>query len=147
MEFHIIPMTAQLAEEVARLETVCFSDPWSMESILAELENEYATWLCAVDESGTVIGYGGVHVLYGEGEIMNIAVSPCVRCGGIGTALMTALLAAASDAETIFLEVRASNDAAIRLYDRFGFERIAVRKNYYSLPTEDAHIMRKEMKK
>ena len=147
MEFHIIPMNAEMAAEVARLETVCFSDPWSLDSVLAELENEYAAWLCAVDEAGTVIGYGGVHVLYGEGEIMNIAVAPSARCGGIGTALMTALIAAASDAEAIFLEVRASNDAAIRLYERFGFVRIAVRKNYYSLPTEDAHIMRKEMKK
>ena len=147
MNITIRTMTNASLPQVAQLETVCFSDPWSEESLRSELENETATWLVAVLEDDTIVGYGGLHVLFDEGEIMNIAVSPAYRRAGIGAALLTALLNAAADAEAVFLEVRASNSGAIALYERFGFEKIAVRKNYYRLPTEDAHIMRKEMKK
>jgi len=148
MNYRYLGMTPDTAAEVALLEQRCFSDPWSETSLLEELNNETAFWIVAQDaETDRVVGYGGIHVLFDEGEIMNIAVDPTCRRQGIGEALVTALLDHAKETQAVFLEVRVSNAPAIRLYEKLGFETIAVRKGYYSHPTEDAGIMRKEMKK
>ena len=78
---------------------------------------------------------------------MNVAVSPDYRRQGIGESLMVALgeTLAQKGIESLTLEVRASNEAAISLYDRLGYTQIGRRPNYYTDPGEDALIMRKEL--
>ena len=88
-------------------------------------------------EDENVYGYSNFRVIAGEGELMRIAVHGACRGRGYGRLLMERLL---REVEDITLEVRASNAPAIALYEAYGFQKEAVRKNYYSGPTEDALI-------
>ena len=99
--------------------------------------------LVAVDASG-VVGYIVARCVADEGEILNLAVGDRYQRRGIGRALVRAALEslAASGAETVYLEVRESNDAARRLYQGLGFEILARRKNYYRQPEEAALVLR-----
>ena len=137
-------MDETTVDAVAELETVCFTEPWSKESLRGELENPMAVWIVAMDERYHVVaGYGGMHVLLGEGNVMNVAVAPQYRRMGIGQELVRRLLKLAQDVEQVFLEVRVSNAAAIALYQKAGFVPISIRKGYYQNPKEDAWIMRR----
>ena len=82
-----------------------------------------------------------------EGDIANVATSPEHRRRGVAAALMSNIVDFANKKGIVhlMLEVRASNAGAIALYEKFGFTKVAVRKNYYSKPTEDADIMRLEL--
>lgn len=137
MPRHVLP--------VARLEKLCFCDPWSEKSIASELENELALWLVA-EEAGEVIGYVGSQTVMGESDMMNIAVHPDFRRRGVAGRLLEELLAALAKrgSKSLSLEVRASNEAARGLYESFGFQQVGLRKNYYRNPREDALILRKE---
>lgn len=147
IQYNIVPMSIDHTEQVAELEQLCFSDPWSLQSVQNELRNPLSTWLVAV-EDGVVLGYVGAQTAADESDIMNIAVHPQYRRAGLGkkllSALQTALLARASTAIT--LEVRSSNNSAITLYEKMGFITVGCRPNYYFHPREDAIIMRKELK-
>jgi ribosomal-protein-alanine N-acetyltransferase len=79
----------------------------------------------------------------GEGDITNVAVLPSHRKQGIGDRLVKSMIDLAKEKEIskIMLEVRSSNEAAIHLYEKYGFEFLCIRKNYYQKPTEDANIM------
>lgn len=131
--------------QVAELEKLCFSDPWSEKSVASELENELAHWLVAVD-GDCVAGYVGSQTVMGETDMMNIATHPAYRRQGIAGALVTALVADLREkgSRCLTLEVRASNVPAIALYEKLGFAEIGRRKNYYRNPREDALILRKE---
>lgn len=122
----------------------CFSIPWSLDSINNELNNPLAKYIIAQDLSTEeVIGFVGVWIVAGEGDITNIAVSPKYRNNGIATELLTNLfkLCKTFDCENITLEVRASNIAAQNLYKKFNFKEEGIRKGYYSDNNEDAIIM------
>jgi len=124
------------------IERECFSDPWSRESLRGAVDADAA--LCFTAQSGeTVVGYGMIYVVSDESEILNIAVSPSERRCGAGSALMKKMLTEASErgAAVVYLEVRESNEAAISLYEKFGFSVLGRRKNYYKYPTEDALLM------
>ena len=140
----IVKMEPGHAAQVAALEKVCFSDPWSEKSVASELENPLSLWLVAV-EGETVAGYVGSQSVMGESDMMNVAVAPEYRRRGIAEALVTALLEELLKAgnQSLTLEVRASNAPAIALYVKLGFERIGLRRNYYRNPKEDALILRK----
>ena len=142
-EIKIIPMTGKHIKEIAELEKVCFSQPWSENSLLEELDNHTAQFLTAVDEDGKVAGYIGSFVVCESCYISNIAVFPQYRRKGIGRALISALFSLAKEkgAESVSLEVRPSNDTAISLYNVMVFEEVGLRKNFYRNPTEDALIM------
>jgi ribosomal-protein-alanine N-acetyltransferase len=131
---------------VAALEAACFSDPWSERSIAGELDNPLARWLVAV-EDGTVLGYVGSQTVLDEADVMNVAVSPDARRRGVARALMIALLDALRETgvKSLTLEVRASNDPAIALYDTLGFTQVGLRPRYYRHPVEDALILRVEV--
>lgn len=131
--------------QIAYLETVCFSDPWSERSIASELENRLACWLVAVEDS-TVLGYIGSQTVLDGTDIMNIAVAPEARRQGIGELLLNSLIDILKERGVHFLmlEVRQSNAAAIALYRKSGFAEVGVRPNYYRNPRENALIMRKE---
>lgn len=131
--------------QIARLEKVCFSDPWSESSILSELSNPLSHWLVAMD-GDRVAGYIGSQAVLDSADIMNVAVAPEYRREGIGETLIALLERSLAEigVNTLLLEVRISNTAAIRLYGKCGFTQVGVRKNYYLKPKEDALIFRKE---
>ncbi|MBQ8579510.1 MAG: ribosomal protein S18-alanine N-acetyltransferase [Oscillospiraceae bacterium] len=131
--------------QVAELEKLCFSDPWSEKSVASELNNPLSLWLVAVDDE-IVSGYVGSQSVMGESDMMNIAVHPDYRRQGIAEALVLALVDALREKgnHCLTLEVRASNAPAIALYEKLGFMQVGLRKNYYRNPKEDALILRKE---
>jgi len=143
MQVHIVPMTAEHLDEVAELERVCFSVPWSRNMLAEELDNLLSAFLVALDNSGAVVGYAGLQVVLDEGYITNVAVRPDCRRQGIAGKLLQVFLDFAQGNKLAFLtlEVRASNYDAIALYGSRGFRSVGRRKNYYEHPKEDAIIM------
>ena len=138
-------MNAAHVGQIAELEKICFSDPWSERSIASELENKLAFWLVAT-EGETVAGYIGSQTVMDETDMMNVAVHPDFRRQGVAEALVNGLVEQlqAMGSHCLTLEVRASNVPAISLYEKLGFTEIGRRKNYYRNPREDALILRKE---
>ena len=131
--------------QVAELEKLCFSDPWSEKSVASELNNPLSLWLVALDGE-TVAGYVGSQSVLGESDMMNVAVHPAYRRQGIAQALICALVDALREKgnHCLTLEVRASNASAIALYAKLDFNQVGRRPNYYRSPREDALILRKE---
>ena len=131
--------------QIAQLEKICFSDPWSETSVASELHNPLSLWLVALD-GDTVAGYVGSQSVLDGADMMNIAVHPDYRRQGIARALINGLVAALADKNVrcLVLEVRASNVPAIALYEQLGFQQVGRRPNYYRNPKEDALILRKE---
>ena len=130
-------------EAIAALERLCFRTPWSGDSVRRELtENRLALYIAA-ELQGEVVAYAGIWLVAGEGHITNIAVHPDFRRRHIGEAVVRNLLLEAekAGAQSQTLEVRASNEPAIKLYEKFGFRAAGVRKNYYEDNGEDALIM------
>jgi ribosomal-protein-alanine N-acetyltransferase len=138
-------MTQAHVAGVAQLEKICFSDPWSEKSVASELENPLSLWLVALD-AGQVVGYIGSQSVEGESDMMNVAVAPEHRRQGIAEQLILRLIAAlqAKGNHSLALEVRASNEGAIALYEKLGFVQVGLRPNYYRNPKENALILRKE---
>lgn len=143
MNYDIIPMTADHLDQVAEIEQICFSDPWSRRMLSEHLENECAATLVALSENGTVLGYAGLLVVLDEGYITNVAVRPEYRRQGIAGELLRVFHRFAEGNKMAFLtlEVRDSNASARALYTKHGFKEVGVRKNYYDHPKEDAIIM------
>ena len=141
----IIEMQEIHAAAVAELEKLCFSAPWSENSVRSELTNPLSLWLVAV-ERDRVVGYIGSQTVLDEADMMNVAVSPDARQKGVGQALVTELVLRlqAKGVRTLTLEVRASNEPAKALYQKLGFIQVGRRPNYYRNPREDALILRKE---
>ena len=144
----IMPMQQRHVAEIAALEAANFSAPWDAASIRAELGNPLALWLTAEDGAGAVLGYVGSQSCFEDTDILNVCVSPAARRRGIAEALMLELEArlAPRGVEKITLEVRSSNEPAIRLYEKLGYARVGVRKGYYEKPREDALILQKELR-
>ncbi len=131
------------AAAIAELERECFARPWSYESVLYDLtENEKAVYVVA-ELGGEVCGYAGMWIVAGEGQITNVAVTKAARRMHAATAILDELFKEAADAgaENFTLEVRVSNEPAIRLYKGFGFREAGCRKGYYEDNGEDALIM------
>jgi ribosomal-protein-alanine N-acetyltransferase len=104
--------------------------------------------LVAEDVEMGVVGYAVVWWVMDQGELANLAVAEGLRGRGIGSVLLDRVLADVRErgVETLFLEVRVSNDSAFRLYLSRGFIQVAVRKDYYRRPREDARILLKDLK-
>lgn len=133
-------------QEIAFLETVCFSDPWSVESVYHDVvENKLAFYVVAEAEN-KVIGYAGLWSILDEGHITNVAVSPDYRRMHAATLLLEMLLKTTEDVgiKRHTLEVRAGNEGAIALYQKHGFKVFGIRKGYYRDNGEDALIMWRE---
>jgi len=146
MRVHIVPMNSDHLDEVAELERICFSTPWSRNMLAEELDNLLSAFLVALDDAGRVVGYAGLQVVLDEGYITNIAVRPECRKRGVASQLLQVFMNFAEGNRLAFLtlEVRASNYDAIALYGSRGFRSVGRRKNYYEHPKEDAIIMTKE---
>lgn len=141
----IIQMDEAWTGRVAELEKVCFSTPWSEQSIAQELHNPLSLWLLAV-EGESLAGYVGSQTVMGETDMMNLAVAPQRRRQGIGRRLVEELTArlARMGSRSLTLEVRASNVPARALYEAMGFVQTGLRRGYYRSPREDGLILRKE---
>ncbi len=141
----LAPMEETHVPQIAELETVCFHDPWSENSIRSELTNPLSLWLVALDGE-QVVGYVGSQTVLDESDIMNVAVSPARRRQGIAAGLLLELERRLKEkaVHSLTLEVRASNQPAQTLYETLGYVQVGRRPNYYAKPKEDALILRKE---
>ena len=139
-------MTGIHVAPIAQLEKLCFSDPWSEKSIETELSCRLSCWLVAM-EGDTLLGYVGSQTVMDESDMKNLAVHPDYRRRGTAQALVNALENALRErgSKALTLEVRASNEPAIALYEKLGFQQVGLRKSYYRNPKEDARILRKAL--
>ena len=134
-------LTAAHLVQVAELEQLCFADPWSEKALKLLLGDGAYGAVCL--QEGRVMAYGGVLWAPFEGQITNIATHPNARRCGMGAAVLEHLIAVAIErgCEQLSLEARVSNTPAISLYERYGFEKMGLRRGFYKHPTEDAYVM------
>ena len=144
-EWTIQPLssTAEL-DAVIAIERASFTNPWTREMYLADLDNRGISYCyVARDETGAVAGFCSFWHVLDEVHINNLAVAPEKRNTGAGTALVREVVRATArmGARRAMLEVRRSNESALRLYERLGFELASVRRGYYTSPVEDALVL------
>ncbi|MBM4136735.1 MAG: ribosomal-protein-alanine N-acetyltransferase [Nitrospira sp.] len=132
--------------EVVNIERTIFTTPWSETSFLQEINNLYSIKKVAV-LNNTTIGYVCANHILNENHILNLAVHPEFRRCGIATKLTKEVLKELKEkgCDFVYLEVRGSNLSAKKFYEKLGFVIVAIRKDYYTLPREDAIIMALEM--
>jgi len=144
--FLIRAMEQKDIDQIVEIEKIVFPSPWSKASIEAELsDNNLANYLVLVkdNEEETVMAYCGVWKILDEGHITNVAVHPVYQGHHYGRFLMAAMINWCKDNEInhMTLEVRPSNEKAIKMYSHFGFTEAGRRKAYYEDNGEDAIIM------
>jgi len=129
-------------DQVSANEAACFTLAWSRAAFEDALANRDAVYLVA-EADGQIVGHCGVTNVLGEGYITNVAVLPAYRNKKIGQRLLAALLreGEAAGITAFTLEVRAGNGAAIRIYEKAGFQSAGIRPGFYECPKEDALIM------
>ena len=130
---------------IADMEKKCFSKPWSIKAIEEFMSFDINNIFLAIDKDGEdkLASYISFTDVCGELQIANVATDEAYRRRGAASFLIEKLkeYAADNNSHLITLEVRSSNNAAVSLYKKHGFEEVGVRKNYYSDPTEDAVLM------
>lgn len=121
----------------------CIPDSWSYESFLSEVRRENGLVIAGFYERNQVVGFLTASRICDTADLTNIAVAPAFRQQGIAFLLLEFLLRELkkSGMQTVFLEVRRSNQPAIRLYEKSGFLPVGIRKNFYQHPDEDAILM------
>lgn len=138
----------QLADlpRVMEIELESFTMPWSEITFRGLLRRSDAD-LFVAEADGRLVGYAVFWAVLDEGELGNVSVASAYRRRGIGAILVDTVLKRAAErgVRDVYLEVRVSNVGAQELYDRFGFEQVGRRRNYYIQPVEDAFVMRKRL--
>jgi ribosomal-protein-alanine N-acetyltransferase len=123
-------MTHADLPSVMVIERKNYTFPWGEDIFTDCFKAGYSCWVC--ESQGKVVGYSLLSLAVGEAHILNISVDPDEQGHGIGRKMMeNAIDYARGRAETVFLEVRPSNTAAITLYERLGFNEIGIRRGYY----------------
>ncbi|MCC6273801.1 MAG: ribosomal protein S18-alanine N-acetyltransferase, partial [Deltaproteobacteria bacterium] len=142
--FQLRPMTRSDLDAVLDIERRSFEQPYSREILAQELKIK-AAHLRVATYRRKVIGYIDFWLVHDEMELISVAVHPDFKRCGVGEGLMQEMIRFAhqNEARFIYLDVRRSNEAAQRLYEKFGFEKAGVRRRYYSDNQEDAIIMKK----
>ncbi len=136
----LVPLSETWLPEVMAIEAEAFGeDAWSQDSFRQGIEQSIGHYVAAV-QGDELLGYMGFSCIFEDIELLTVAVAKAARRSGVGRQMMAYLLdyAKRHNVERILLEVRASNNAAMGLYEAFGFEKIGVRKGYYRKPKEDA---------
>jgi len=130
---------------ITEIEKKSYPDPWSQNLFERELQIEFSNFFAAI-ENREIAGYICLWRVSDEGQITNIAVKEKFRRKGLGSRLMKYIIdiSYAMKIKKMFLEVRASNYPALKLYEKFGFKKIGVRKKYYP-NSDDAVIMAKTL--
>jgi ribosomal-protein-alanine N-acetyltransferase len=144
---HLRPMTETDLPRIHRIELASYEYPWSAGNFADSLSAGYSMWVREAE--GEIVGYYAMMAAAGEAHLLNLTIAPMWRRHGLGRDLLEHCLARACDhrADSLFLEVRTSNAAAIALYHSSGFVDLAVRRGYYPAREgrEDALIMKKEL--
>ena len=143
MKMKIVRMNENNIHSVKQIEDECFSNPWSFESLNAELSKVGACFYVA--EEDEAMGYIGFNMVLDEGYIANLAVKKIYRRQGVAEKLLSRVIETAKDNNLSFvsLEVRESNTPAIKLYEKFQFTKQGVRKDFYRSPKENGLILTK----
>jgi ribosomal-protein-alanine N-acetyltransferase len=128
---------------VVAIERAAFSDPWSRKAFLELLAQPHVRTLAADGPDGRIAGYALASVVADQGEILNLAVEPGARRRGLAHMLLDAMLDLfrREGVVAVYLEVRASNTAALHLYRAAGFRPVSTRRAYYRNPSENALTM------
>jgi len=140
------PARAQDLKDILEIERLSFPSPWSTVHFYAELYKDYAhLWVAELD--GKVVGYVCFWIIAGEAHLANIAVHPSFRRKGIGSFLLKTVLRFLKrrQVDRLLLEVRVSNKAARKFYEKFGFRKDGLRRSYYQDTGEDAVLMSKKL--
>ncbi len=143
-KFRIEKMTLASLDEVMVIEALAYGEHhWSRDSFVAEINNQISQYNCAISQDGHCAGYMGLWKIIDEAHITNLAIHPQYRRKGAARALLLNGLEECykDKIKYLTLEVRVSNEAAIKLYESFGFKSLGVRKKYYQNNNEDALIM------
>lgn len=135
--------TVNDVDEIYEIERACFAEPWSKDAMIYELESNPRAFYIVAELEEQVVGYAGLWWIGDEGHITNVAVKPGFRNRKIAQGIMGVMIDFTTNEGILHhtLEVRKSNEPAIRLYEKFGFEVEGVRKGYYQNNKEDALIM------
>ena len=137
-------MVTSDVDEIYEIEKDSYGEHhWSKDSFYSEVSNNIARYYVAKDENNTVLGYIGSWFIIDETHITNVSVSQKHRRKSIGEALLAHLIQQCykEKMKYITLEVRISNEPAIKLYEKYQFKSLGTRKNYYQDNNEDALIM------
>ena len=130
-------------DDIYEIERLCFPDPWSKDAMIYELESNPRAFYIVAELEGKVVGYAGLWWIGDEGHITNVAVKPGFRNRRIAQGIMEVMIDFTTQQGIMHhtLEVRRSNEPAIKLYEKFDFRIEGVRKGYYRNNKEDALIM------
>lgn len=141
------PMTEADLPRIHRIELASYEHPWTLRNFTDSLDAGYSMWVREAE--GEVIGYYVMLAAAGEAHLLNLTIAPIWRRHGLGRDLLDHCLASARShkADSLFLEVRTSNTAAIGLYHSSDFIDLAVRRGYYPAREgrEDALIMKRDL--
>jgi len=143
VSFRIRPAGERDLVKILRIEKECFTDPWSINVFRGAMSEPHTSVFVLVDDSEEIAGYSVSDVVLDEGALDNLAVTAEKRGQGAGAMLLQNVLEDARNkgVKRFFLEVRESNEKALKLYEKAGFTRLSVRKAYYQDPVEDAIVM------
>ena len=147
MDFKIDKMSLEDLISIKDILTTEFDDFWNYEILKSELESNNSYFFVAKNISGEIVGFAGIKIILDEADIMNIVVKKDFRNNGIGSLLLDYLISYSKsiNLKTITLEVNEINIPAIKLYEKFNFEKLGIRKKYYN-GKNDAIIMSKKIK-
>lgn len=140
-----VPMSASVLDQIASIEHDLYEFPWTRGNFQDSLQAGYSAWTLR-DAQDAIIAYSVIMIAVQEGHLLNLSVARAHQGKGYGWTMLEWMIARAREygAQTMFLEVRPSNDQALRLYTRYGFEKIGIRRGYYPAVNgrEDAIVMR-----
>lgn len=146
MNFKIEKMNLNDLEEIKDILTSDFDDFWNYDILKQELECDNSYFIAAKTDANEIIGFAGLKVIIDVADIMNIVVKKSFRRNSIGSTLLENLISYSKEKnlKTLTLEVNDHNISAIRLYNKFSFDHIGIRKKYYN-GESDAIIMSKQL--
>lgn len=144
MDFKIDKMSLKDLTSIKDILTTEFDDFWNYEILKSELESGNSYFFVAKNTLDEVVGFAGIKVILDEADIMNIVVKKDFRNKKIGSLLLEHLISYSKsiNLKNITLEVNKNNLSAIKLYEKFAFDRLGIRKKYYN-GKDDAIIMSK----
>jgi len=150
LKFSIFPLDYSDLEEVVKIESVSFPEPWSLAMFYHELILPFSHFYVMREDSqeekkSRMMAYGGFWMVKQEAHITNLAVHPDYRNRGFGNEFLRFLLEKAKNlgAKVATLEVRTSNKVGLRLYEKWGFQKTKIKRGYYAYTGEDAIVMEK----